>query len=170
MKRLLLFPVVLGGILILKDPLTQACGAKFLVSSAGARYQRVLASIQPTRILWYYEQDEKTPEDERWNPDAEKWLNQVGHTLEVTFDADSFLAAAKNGEFDVLLIHIEEARELQNEMAALAPDAAVVPILKFPTRSEYSAGLKEFGLVMKFPTTSEKFLAAIEKARRSVRS
>ncbi len=171
MKKLLVFLVVLAGVMVVvsRDAVLQACGSKFLVSSRGARYQRILASIKPTNILWFYEQDENTPEDERWNPDAKKWLNQVGHTLEVTFDADSFLGAAKNGEFDVLLVQIEEARELQSEMAALAPNAAVVPILTFPIRSEYSAARNEFGIVMKLPTTSPKFLAAIEKARRSVR-
>ena len=169
MKRVLLFVAVLGGIAISTDALLHACGAKFLVSSRGARYQRILASIKPTSILWFYEQSEDTPEDERWNPDSEKWLNQVGHSLEVTFDADSFLGAAKNGDFDVLLVRIEDARELHSEMASLAPDAAIVPILKFPTRSEYTQARKEYGIVMKLPTTSPKFLAAIEKARRTVR-
>ena len=169
MKKLLVFLVILAGVAVSSDAVLQACGSKFLVSSRGARYQRILASIKPTNILWYYEQDENTPEDEQWNPDTEKWLNQIGHTLELTVDADSFLGAAKNGEFDVLLVNVEEARELQTEMASLAPDAAVLPILTFPTRSQYTQARKEFGIVMKLPTTSPKFLAAIEKARRSVR-
>ena len=77
----------------------------------------------------------------RWDPDGVKFFEQVGHTLEVTFDADTFLAAAKNGDYDVLMlmVDIEEARELKDEMESLAPDAAVLPILKFPTRSVYSA-------------------------------
>ena len=169
MKKLLVFLVILAGVAVSGDAVLQACGSKFLVSSRGARYQRILASIKPTNILWYYEQDENAPEDEQWNPDTGKWLNQIGNTLELTVDADSFLGAAKNGEFDVLLVNIEEARELQTEMASLAPDAAVLPILMFPTRSQYSEARKEFGIVMKLPTTSPKFLAAIEKARRSVR-
>jgi hypothetical protein len=160
---------ILGGVIALGDVVLHACGAKFLVSSRGARYQKVLANIEPTRILWWYDQDESTPEDERWNPETEKWLEELGHSLEVTFDADSFLAAAKNGGFDVMLVHIEEARELQDQITALAPDAALLPILKFPTQSVYSAARQEFGIVMKFPTTQPKFLAAIEKAARSVR-
>ena len=114
-------------------------------------------------------QDENTPEDERWDPDGANFFEQVGHTLEVAFDADTFLAAAKNGDYDVLLVWIEQAGNLQSDMASLAPDAAVLPILKFPTRSVYSAARKEWGIVLKLPTTSPKILAAIEKARKSVR-
>ena len=169
MKKLLLLFVVSVVILGLGDTVLNACGSKFLVSSKGARYQRILASIKPTNILWYYEQDENTPEDEQWDTDSEKWFDQVGHTLEVTFDVDTFLAAAKNGDYDVVMLHVEEAKILQSQIASLAPDAAVLPILKFPTRSVYSAARKEWGIVLKFPTTSPKFLAAIEKARRSVR-
>ena len=167
MKKLLHLFVVSVGILGLGDTVLNACGSKFLVSSKSARYQRILASIKPTNILWYYEQDENTPKDERWNPDAQKWFEQVGHTLEVTFNEDTFLGAAKNGDYDVILVSIEQARRLQSEMASVAPDAAVLPILRFPTRSEYSAARKEWGIVLKFPTTSPKFLAAIDKARRS---
>lgn len=167
MRRWLLFLVVPLAAVLAGEAWLHACGAKFLVSSRGARYQRVLASIQPTRILWYYEDDEDAPEDERWNPDTEKWLNQIGHSLETVTDADAFLSAANQGDFDVMLIHIEDARELENQIVRLDTQAALLPILEFPTRSEYSAARKEYGIVMKFPTTSPKFLAAVEKARRS---
>jgi len=160
---------VLGVTAMVGDTWLHACGAKFLVSSRGARYQRVLASIEPTSILWYYVEDEDAPEDEQWNPDTAKWLKQIGHSLQRVTDADAFLGAAKSGDFDVMLVHIEEARELQNQIALSGTNAALLPILEFPTRSEYSEARKEFGIVMKFPTTSPKFLAAIEKARRSVR-
>lgn len=56
------------------------------------------------------------------------------------------------------------------EIESIAPDAALVPVLKFPTQSQYSAARSEFGIVMKLPTTSPKFLAAIREgqAERSI--
>ena len=81
MKKLLLLFVILGGLVVVSDTLLHACGSKFLVSSRGARYQRVLASIKPTNILFYWQQDEKTKEEDRWNPDAEKMLEDIGHTV-----------------------------------------------------------------------------------------
>ena len=168
MKKLFLVLVVVGGIVGLSDAVLNACGSKFLVSSRGARYQRVLASIQPTSILWYWQQDGNTEEEDRWNPNAEKMLASVGHTVDVTFDADAFLGAARDGGFDVLLLPIDEARRLQPELAALPPGSAVVPMLQFPTRSQYSQAREEYGVVMKIPTTTDKFLAALEKGRRSL--
>ena len=170
MKRLLLVLalVALGGLVGLSDAVLEACGSKFLVSSRGARYQRVLASIQPTSILWYWQQDEKTEEEDRWNPDAEEMLESVGHTVEVSYDDESFLSAARRGDFDVLVLPIDEARRLRPDLEALPVDSAVVPLLMFPTRSQYSQAREEYGVVMKLPTTTDKMLAAFEKGRRSV--
>ncbi len=168
MKKLFLVLVVFGGIVGLSDAVLNACGSKFLVSGKGGRYQRVLASIRPTSILWYWQQDENTEEEDRWNPKAEKMLANAGHTVDVTYNADAFLGAAKNGAFDVLVLPIDEARRLQPELAALPPGSAVVPLLKFPTRRQYSQAREEYGVVMKLPTTTDKFLAALEKGRRSL--
>ncbi len=168
MKKLFLVLVVVGGIVALSDAVLNACGSKFLVSSRGARYQRVLASIQPTSILFYWPEDATTEEEDRWNPAAEEMLESVGHTVEVSYDADAFLDAARDGGFDVLLLPIDEARRLQADLAALPPGPAVVPLLMFPTRSQYSQAREEYGVVMKLPTTTEKMLAALEKGRRSL--
>ena len=70
----------------------------------------------------------------------------------------------------MILVSIGEARRLQVKIASVAPDAAVLPILRFPTRSQYSAARDEWGIVLKFPTTTPKFLAAIDKARQSAGS
>ena len=169
MKKLLLLLVILGGVVVVSDTLIHACGSKFLVSSRGARYQRVLASIKPTNILFYWQQDENTKEEDRWNPDAKEMLEGIGHTVDVTYNADAFLGAAKNGDFDVLVVPLDEARKLEREMASLSPDSAVLPMLFFPTRSEYSQAREEYDVIMKLPSTTPKFLAALEKARRTVR-
>ena len=170
MKRLLLVLalVALGGLVGLSDAVLEACGSKFLVSSRGARYQRVLASIKPTSILFYWQQDANTKEEDRWNPDAEEMLESVGHTVEVTYDADAFMGAAREGGFDVLVLSIDEAKRLRPELAALSVDSAVVPLLMFPTRSQYSRAREEYGVVMKLPTTTDKMLAALERGRRSL--
>ncbi len=169
MKRLLLVLalVALGGLVGLSDAVLEACGSKFLVSARGARYQRVLASIEPTSILFYWQQDDDTEEEDRWNPAAEEMLEGAGHTVEVSYDDKSFLSAARRGDFDVLVLPIDEARRLKPELGTLPSDAAVVPLLMFPTRSQYSQAKEEYGIVMKLPTTGEKMLAALERGRRS---
>ena len=161
--------VALGGLAALGDAVLEACGSKFLVSSRGARYQRVLASIQPTTVLFYWPQDEGTPEEERWDPAAEERLEETaGHTVEVAFDDAEFLSAARTGEFEVLVVPIDDAKRLRADLQPLSGDSAVVPLLMFPTRREYTTAREEYGIVLKLPTTSDKFLAALEKGRRTL--
>ena len=62
----------------LNDAVLRACGSKFLVANKGARYQRVLASIQPTSILFYWPQDEYTEEE---RPVFQRQI--AGHMLKV---------------------------------------------------------------------------------------
>ncbi len=88
MKKLLFSLALLMGMASLGNAVLNACGAKFLVSSRGARYQRLLASIKPTRILIYWKQDENTKKEDRWNPEATKVLGKVGHSVEVAFRSD----------------------------------------------------------------------------------
>jgi hypothetical protein len=168
MKRLVLVLVVSGVVAGLSDTVLNACGSKFLVASKGARYQRVLASIQPARILFYWPEDASTREEDRWNPAASEMLESAGHTVEVSWNDKTFLHAARGGHFEVLVLPIDDARRLRPDLEALSESSAVVPLLVLPTRSEYSRAREEYGVVMKLPTTSDKMLAALEMGRRSL--
>ena len=117
-------------------------------------------------MLWYWQQNEGTEPEDRWNPSAERMMEEAGHTLDVAYDAEAFLAAARNGGFEVLIVPIDEARRLRPLVSSAAVDSAVLPLLFFPTRSEYSEAREEFAVVLKLPTTTNKLLAALEKARR----
>ena len=167
MKKLLFSLALLMGMASLGNAVLNACGAKFLVSSRGARYQRLLASIKPTRILIYWKQDENTKKEDRWNPEATKVLGKVGHSVEVAFRSDAFLDAAEEGDFDVVMMPLDDARQLAVQVASSSPDSGLLPVLYFPTRKEYSQAKKEFKNVLKYPTTMSKLLTAVEKTRKA---
>jgi hypothetical protein len=120
MKRLVLVLVVSGVVAGLSDTVLTACGSKFLVASKGARYQRVLASIQPARILFYWPEDASTREEDRWNPAASEMLESAGHTVEVSWNDKTFLHAARGGHFEVLVLPIDDARRLRPDLASHA--------------------------------------------------
>ena len=121
------------------------------------------------RQLFYWPQDASTSEEERWNPAAEEMLEETaGHTVEVAFDDAEFLGAARTREFEVLVVPIDDANRLRTDLQPLSADSVVVPLLKFPTRREYTAAREEYGIVLKLPATSDKFLAALEKGRRAL--
>lgn len=169
MKKLVLSLLVATFIVGLSDAVLYACGSKFLVSSKSSpAYFRMLATIKPTSILVYWQQDENTKEGDRWNPDAGEYLEEIGHTVAVTLDAAAFLSAAREGHFDVLLLNIDEARRLKSEIATIAPASAVLPFTFYATRREKGAAEREFDTVLHLPTNSQKFIGTIEKARRSL--
>ena len=167
MKKLAFSLVLLAGVAAMSDTVALACGSKFLVSIRSPRYQRMLANLEPTTILVYWRQDASTPDEGRWHPNATKALEMVGHTVELTFDPERFRDAADSGNYEVVIMLLEEARALKSEVESLYPTAALLPIAHFPTRSEYSQAKREFGRVFKTPSTASKLLTAVEKARSS---
>jgi len=169
MRKVLFAVVLLSFIVGLGDTL-DACGSKFLVgASSDPRIARSLANVEPTTILVYWRQDENTPDEDLWSPAAEKLLEDVGHTVEVTLNYDAFVTAAANGDYEVVLMHpIEEARVVQDEATRLLPDSALLPISHNSSRRELREAKKEFGNVMKTPCTIPEFLRSIEKSRESV--
>ncbi len=173
MKKLLLECALVVGIVASSAAVVEACGSKFLVGGRSSpRFARVLASIEPTRLLFVWEQDDTTAEENRWNSNLEDLLTseEVGHTVTVTFDEESFLQAARSGEFDVVVATVEMARRIKPEVASLLPNSAFLVFSHLPTRSAFNEVKKEFGKdnVLKTPNTTVAFLSAIERSRRSV--
>ncbi len=167
MRRLLLGCSLLLGTAIVGDFVLDACGSKFLVGARSARYHRLQMTMNPASILWYYEEGPDTPEDERWDPEFEAWMEKIGHTIELAGDPDELRSAMLGGKFDIVILDIDFAREQRTELESLAVDAVLLPTLLFPTRSEYSKAKREFGTVLKYPATMGGLLSAIDKAQRS---
>ncbi len=165
MKR---FPVAVGlvaGVGLLGVQILEACGAKFLVSSRAARYQRLQAAENPASILLYWPADASDPVSEyEATADYEAFLAAVekaGHSLQVTTDLEAFRAAAGTGAFDIFLMDLADARRLRAEIELLSPDTAILPVMEFATRPSLSQAKKEFGQVLSTPTTARRLLATI---------
>lgn len=167
MRKFIMTVVVIAGLVGLGNSLLTACGSKFLVGSKGVRHQFLLASIKPTRILIYWEQDETTREENRWNPAATEAMEEAGHEVKVAFGAEGFMKAASEGEFEVVMTTLVEARELRAEVESVAPNAVFLPVLYFGSRKELSQAKKEFGNALRYPTTVKTLLTAVEKSRKA---
>ena len=167
MRKILIAVVLLSFVVGLGDTL-YACGSKFLVgSTSNPKYARILASIEPTSILVYWRQDADTPDEDRWSPSAEELLATAGHTVTVAIDHEEFLRSANGGNFDVVMMLIEEAREVKDEVSSLLPDSALLPISHNTTRRQLREAKKEFGNVLRTPSTIKDFLLEIEESRDS---
>ena len=168
MKKLLFSLLVMVLIVGLSEAVIYACGAKFLVSAKSSpALLRVKANTEPTTVLVYWQQDDQTPEEDKWRDSGTNVLEEVGHTVTVMMTADSFLAAARDGDFEVLMVKpFEEAQRLKDQIAAIAPDSVLLPVIWTPTRSERMAAEREFGRVLQMPSTPVDFLTTLDKAGR----
>ena len=147
----------------------RACGDKFLVGIRGGSQLRYQGAVHPTRILVYWNVDlEKDPLDPGESVLAAP-LEEAGHEVQVVGDPKALYQEAASGAFDIIMMKIDDAREEQSRIGGVAPESTILPVLYFPTRSEYSAAKKEFGHAVKSPMTMAKLLSQIEKARPSSR-
>ncbi len=158
---------IVGGVaaLLVGTSDLQACGDKFLVGIRGGSQLRYQGAVHPTRILVYWNVDlEEDPLDPGESV-LEAPLEEAGHDVQVVGDATSLYREAASGAFEIIMMKIDDAREEQSRIGGVAPESIILPVLYFPTRSEYSAAKKEFGHAIKTPMTMVKLLSQIEKAR-----
>ena len=169
MSRILL--ATLGCVALIFAGVTelQACGDKFLVGVRGGQYLRYQGAVHPTRILVYWHVDPDTDPGDPGDSVLEASLKEAGHSVQVVKDSRSLYQEAASQGFEIIMMEVGDAREEQRRIEGVSPDSTILPVLHFPTRSEYSAAKKEFGHAVKTPTTMPKLLSQIDKARPSSR-
>lgn len=163
-------PAMLGCVALLCVGVSElpACGDKFLVGVRGGQYLSYPV-VDPTTILVYWPVEPEGDEGDRDKSTLVSSLQQAGHTVEFVEDSESLYREAATRGFEIIMMDVGEARAEQERIEGVAPDATLLPVLNFPTRSEYSAAKKEFGHAVKAPTTLPKLLSKIEKVRPASR-
>lgn len=142
----------------------RACGDKFLVGLGGGG-PRWVGAVHPTRILVYWGSDPEEDPDGSSEADFQSALEYEGHSVAIVKDTDSLYRQAASGDFEVIMMEVGVAREERSRLEAVTPDSAILPVLNFPTRKEFSAAKKEFGHAVRSPATTDDILRHIEKAR-----
>ncbi len=167
--RKLLFCVIASIVVVgLGMDVLEACGAKFLVASRAARLQRIQVAANPATILLYLslaQAEETSTADAAEGDNAfQELLVKVGHKVQTATGMDEFRRAARTGDFDLVLMELETARELQAEVGSLAPEATLLPVVEFGSRAVKSRAKAEFGNVLNTPTTVDRILATIDES------
>ena len=91
-----------------------------------------------------------------------KILEKVGHDIEVTTDLDAFQSAMETGRFNIVMMPLEDARQMQAQVQSAS--AVLLPLAYLVSGPEYSLAKEEFGLVLRTPTTTKKLLSAVQEA------
>lgn len=144
--------------------LLEACGAKFLVATRSARFQRAQHTPHPAKILVYqHNRDSGVVE---FTTALKDTLDGVGHQVTVAAGEAALRDAARGGDFNIVMMDLDEARRLKTDLKSWLPHATILPMGAYVTRPAAAAAKEEFGQVLTLPTKATQLFSVVQAAYR----
>jgi hypothetical protein len=162
MRRRLVFIAMLTVSIQANSQLLEACGAKFLVATRAARFQRIARATHPANILVYQHNDDAGVA--AFAGSLRDHLNDVGHTVTVVAGETALRAAARRGGYNIVMMQLEEAYRLKTDIRASLPEARILPMGKYVTGPAAAAAKEEFGHVLRLPAKTNEVLSVVQAA------
>lgn len=167
MKNLLVTIAISAIVALASGPVLEACGAKFLVATRAARFQKMQRAAHPANILIYQHSDQPNVDAAGLAEFVEKMrtiLERVGHTVTVVESEDALQARVRGADFDVVMMELDAARRLRSDIRTWTPGASVLPIGSFLTTSQAALAKEEFGEVVRIPGSDSQMLSSVQKS------
>ena len=101
--------------------LATACGDKFLVVGRGLRYDRAYPAKHPSSVVMYLQ-------DQKVSDQLKIMLKSSGHKVRSVSDESSLFSTLQSEKFDVVLIPLSHAAELENRIQFSPGKPAVLPV------------------------------------------
>jgi len=163
--RTLIVPIaVLTLFVSIYGPVLDACGAKFLVATRSARFQRARYTTRPAAILVYqHNQDAGVAE---FLAKLQTTLQGVGHKVTLVAGEAALHDAAATNQFNVVMMHLAEARRLRDDLKSWCPHTSILPMKDFVTRAEAARAKEEFGQMLALPTLDTQVFSMVQAAYR----
>ncbi|HTM33050.1 MAG TPA: hypothetical protein VL263_17180 [Vicinamibacterales bacterium] len=140
-----------------------ACGDKSL-SAGGIRMQRALAARYPASVLIYNPAGSKLQGAAR-ELNLLDTLRKVGHQYREVTTAQELQASLASGQYNIVLAHVAEARDLQ---PALAPSrVALIAVAYQLSDAEAAEAATVWRFLIKAPSLATRYLTTIADAVRS---
>ncbi|HLG56887.1 MAG TPA: hypothetical protein VI485_16230 [Vicinamibacterales bacterium] len=159
--------IVLVAALILSVPpgaaLLEACGAKFLVATGSALWQRSQRTTHPASILVY--QHSRDADVVEFVAKLRTMLTAMGHHVTVA-DGQQALGDASAGNFNLVMLELDEARRLKASIESKLPNAAILPMDALVTQPVIARAKQDFGRMLVLPATSREVFSTVEAAYR----
>ena len=137
-----------------------ACGDKFLIASRGTRYQLAPAVRKPAAILIYASPASEVSKALAGVP-VDATLRSVGYRPTTVSTPAEFEKALSHGGWDLILVGLADAEAVSKRALS---NAGVLPVVVNATVAEMKQTKKQYPVVLKAPTKSQTFLAAIDEA------
>ena len=143
--------------------LVEACGAKFLVATGSAFWQRSQRSQHPANILVY--QHNRDTDVVEFVTKLRGMLGAMGHKVTVA-DGEAGLRDASGGKFSVVMLKLDEARRLKGSLAAALPNATILPMEALVTQPVIAVAKQEFGRMLVLPATTKEVFSTVEASHK----
>lgn len=160
MKRLLFFFAVTTLLFSITN-MAGACGDKFLVIGRGLRYERAYAAQNPGTILIY--RDQKS-DDAKASDDLEKALKKAGHKVQSVNDEATLNAALKASKFDLVVMNLNDATMLEQQIIDSPSKPAVLPVIYNRTGKELTEAGKQYDCILKASGKNTDTLKVVDAA------
>ena len=163
MRRFLIPMTLAVAVVSFAEAALDACGAKFLVATSAVMWQRTHRSTRPANILIY--QHNRETDVVEFVTKLQGMLKGVGHKVTIAAGVTELRGAA-NGKFNVVMLGLDQARQLKADIKSALPDAAILPMDAFTTQPVEAAAKAEFGRLLVLPATTKDVYSAVEALAR----
>lgn len=158
MRRILIAPAIIAGIVLFGIPAADACGDKALRIGRGIRFQR---TTHPASVLIYI------PSNNLRATQLQSMLKTVGHKSSAVQSEDRLGDALKSGQYDLVFTDLGAAASLETNIKTSPFKPVLVAVVSEGRKAEVTAAKKQYRYVVKNPHSADQYLDAIEDAMRS---
>jgi len=163
MKKVVLFLLLASGTFALAGSLANACGDKFLIVGRCVSYQRLHRAPHPGSLLLVWSANSREGFAVR-DPDLVQILAEAGHQVAVLEDPARLEKAMASEHFDLILVDIADADQIERTFSEGSGKATVVPVMSRATKAELTEAKQQHKYVLSTPSKRSRILAAVDGA------
>jgi|RhiMetdeSRZDD1v2_1073273.scaffolds.fasta_scaffold1467967_1 hypothetical protein len=164
MRKLIVLLAVVSGLLDVSGRALEACGAKFLVGPRSPLFQLGQRATRPATILIY--QHTADADVVEFIAELRSLLNGVGHKVTIVTSEADLRDVAGRQTFNVVMMQLDAARRLRSDLTSWSNGATILPMKEYVPGAEAARVKKEFGHLLKLPTTPPDLLSVVRAAHR----
>jgi hypothetical protein len=162
MRRLTARALLLA-LIALSGPRAIACGDKLLAIGRGVRFQHLSAARQAQLVI-YCAGAERGPLS---SIKLQTTLKKAVHRVQVVQDRTQLDDLLKAGQVDVILVEDAELAAITRHLQVASSRPAILPILVKPSKAEFAAAQKAYGLALKASADEAEYLTAIDEVMKA---
>jgi len=91
-------------------------------------------------------------------------MKKAGHKFQVVEDPSGLDTALKAGKYDVVMADVASAGEISQHLSSAPSKPVLLPVAFKASKEEQSAAQKKYHCLLKAPSDTENYLAAIDQA------